>query len=171
VRQRKWGKWAAEIRDPIRKCRVWLGTYDTEEDAKRVYDEAWARFDQEKRTLANPNSNQTPAPEPKLRVRTSSPSSVLDLPIPVNCCGGSNGGKTEEKSTVFEMFPQNPQDLPISTNLGFDGLDYAMPIDNLKRMCGNLEEILDGIDDISWEEDGLSGLDEALKWASSLIEA
>ena len=72
---------------------------------------------------------------------------------------------------MFEMFPQNPQDLPISTNLGFDGLDYAMPIDNLKRMCGNLEEILDGIDDISWEEDGLSGLDEALKWASSLIEA
>ncbi|XP_073145056.1 pathogenesis-related genes transcriptional activator PTI6-like [Henckelia pumila] len=98
VRQRPWGRWAAEIRDPTLGKRVWLGTYDTPEEAATVYDSA--------------------------AVKLKGPAAVTNFPVASPATDGSvteseavssgNGSALSPTSVLrFEEFP------------AFDGLSYG----------------------------------------------
>ncbi|GLJ10378.1 hypothetical protein SUGI_0127130 [Cryptomeria japonica] len=40
IRMRKWGKWVSEVRMPNSRAKIWLGSYDTAEQAARAFDAA-----------------------------------------------------------------------------------------------------------------------------------
>ncbi|XP_019152757.1 PREDICTED: dehydration-responsive element-binding protein 2B-like [Ipomoea nil] len=96
VRQRTWGKWVCEIREPNRGSRIWLGTYENSYDAAVAYDAAARYIFGAKAKLNLPHLWENEPPPPSLGVGSSYPFPRLNnpsqlLPSPETCADGSGG--------------------------------------------------------------------------------
>ena len=118
IRMRKWGKWVAEIREPNKRSRIWLGSYSTPVAAARAYDTALFYLRGPSARLNFPDLLAGEPPPAAAAAGDMSPASIRKKAIEVGArvdalqATAARGGASEEFAARVDLNempdPENP---------------------------------------------------------------
>lgn len=157
VRQRTWGKWVAEIREPNRVGRLWLGTYDTALEAALAYDAAARTMYGSSARLNLPESNNTrnassitssgSYESPTCSHHCNSVQDSMELKNPKVEVEGLELSKAEAGNSVTICPPiSNSGDLETTVPKEEAGFEHFDQIEDLHNDMFDIEELLGDLD-------------------------